>query len=84
MFVKMNHEEGYMDMWMNNMHNEYVDTINIPPHTSAFYLFHIDSRPGYAAPVGTTTGNGALGNWVFHCHIFQHGENGMMSFLRVE
>jgi len=83
MFMTMHHEEGYMDMWMVNPENEYVDTVNIPPHTSAFYLFKVDERPGYAAQAGTTTGDGAAGDWVFHCHIFQHGENGMMSFLRV-
>jgi len=83
MFMHMNHDEGYMDMWNVNSENEYVDTVNIPPHTSVFYLFNIDERPGYAAEAGTELGNGAAGDWVFHCHIFQHGVNGMMSFLRV-
>lgn len=83
MYMTMHHEEGYMDMWMVNPENEYVDTINIPPHTSAFYMFEVDERPDYAAEVGTTNGDGAAGDWVFHCHIFQHGENGMMSYLKV-
>ena len=23
------------------------------------------------------------GNWMFHCHVIEHQENGMMSYLRV-
>lgn len=83
-FVKMNHDEGYMDVWHVNDQNEFVDTINVPPHTSVYYSFKIDERPDYGASAGETLGYGAEGDWVFHCHIFQHGENGMMSFLRVE
>ena len=83
MFMTMHHDEGFMDMWMVNAENEYMDTVNIPPHTSSFYMFEVTERPDYAADVGTMLGDGAEGDWVFHCHIFQHGENGMMSFLRV-
>ena len=83
MFMTMHHEEGFMDMQMVNSENEYMDTVNVPPHTSVFYMFEVSERPGYAAEAGTTMGDGAEGDWVFHCHIFQHGENGMMSFLRV-
>jgi len=83
MFMNMHHDEGFMDMWMVNAENEFVDTINVPPHTSVFYMFEVTERPDYAAEVGTQSGAGAAGDWVFHCHIFQHGENGMMSFLRV-
>jgi FtsP/CotA-like multicopper oxidase with cupredoxin domain len=83
MFMTMNHDEGYMDMWTVNPENEYIDTVNIPPHTSAFYLFDVPERPDYGAEAGTTLGDGSVGDWVFHCHILQHGENGMMSFLRV-
>ena len=83
MYMTMHHEEGFMDMWNVNAENEYVDTVNVPPHTSVFYLFEVEDRPVFGAPVGTMIGGGATGDWVFHCHIFQHGENGMMSFLRV-
>ena len=72
-----------MDMWMVNPENEFMDTINVPPHTSVFYMFEVTGRADYAAAVGTISGEGTTGDWVFHCHIFQHGENGMMSFLRV-
>ena len=83
MFMTMHHEEGYMDMWNVNTENEYVDTINVPPHTSVFYLFEVEDRPTFGSAVGSVSGGGAAGDWLFHCHIFQHGENGMMSFLRV-
>lgn len=83
-FMRMNHEEGYMDLWSINEQKEFFDTINVPAHTSVFYTFEVSERPGYGADPGSTTGAGALGDWMFHCHMFQHGENGMMSFLRVE
>jgi len=83
MYMTMHHEEGYMDMWNVNTENEYVDTVNVPPHTSVFYLFEVDDRPVFGSAVGSTSGGGTTGDWVFHCHIFQHGENGMMSFLRI-
>jgi len=82
-YVSINEEEGYMDTWNINAHNEFIDTINIPPRTSVFYLFEVEDRPEFGAQVGSVSGGGATGDWVFHCHIFQHGENGMMSFLRV-
>ena len=83
MYMTMHHEEGYMDMWNVNTENEFVDTVNVPPHTSVFYLFEVDDRPVFGSAVGSSSGGGTTGDWVFHCHIFQHGENGMMSFLRV-
>lgn len=55
----------------------------VPPHTSLFYRFRVSERLPFGAMVGSSTPGGAAGDWVFHCHIFQHGENGMMSFLRV-
>lgn len=55
-------------------HDEYLDTALIPPNTSLFYNVHIGD------PLGT---GGAAGRWLKHCHIFQHGEGGMMSELIV-
>ena len=83
MFATTNQDEGYVDVWYVNEENEYVDTVNIPPRTSAYYLFQVEDRPEYGASPGAASEGGANGDWVFHCHIFQHGENGMMSFLRV-
>lgn len=83
MFMTMHHEEGYMDMWNVNAENEYMDTVNVPPHTSVVYLFEVDDRPVFGSAVGSTSGGGTTGDWLFHCHIFQHAENGMVSFLRI-
>lgn len=83
-YMRMNHEDGYMDVWRINEHHEFFDTINVPPHTSVFYTFEVSERPDFGADPDSSTGNGALGDWMFHCHMLQHGENGMMSFLRVE
>ncbi len=55
--------------------DEYVDTILLPGETSVFV------RMPLADPVG---GGAAAGRWMRHCHILQHGENGMMSELVVD
>lgn len=83
-YLYMNHEAGYMDMWDINDQHEYVDTLDIPPHTSVLYTLEVKGRPGIGAGINSKDGSGVLGDWMLHCHIFQHGENGMMSFLRVE
>jgi len=56
-------------------HVEYEDTTHIPSNTSLVFLVDI------ADPNGD---GGAAGRWMKHCHIFQHGEAGMMSELVVE
>jgi len=81
--MTMHHEESYIDILNVNAKNEYVDTINVPHHTSVFYLFEVDDRPMLGSAVGSTSGGNTDDDWVFHCHIFQHGENSMISFLRV-
>jgi len=55
-------------------HVEYEDTTHIPAHSSL--LMHVE----LADPNGD---GGAAGRWMKHCHIFQHGESGMMSELVV-
>ncbi len=56
-------------------HVEFEDTTHIPSNTSLVFLVDI------ADPNGD---GGAIGRWMKHCHIFQHGESGMMSELVVE
>ena len=53
---------------------ELEDTTHIPANSSL--LFHVE----IADPHGD---GGAAGRWMKHCHIFQHGESGMMSELVV-
>jgi FtsP/CotA-like multicopper oxidase with cupredoxin domain len=55
-------------------YDEFEDTVNIPGETSVLV------RVELADPLGT---GAAAGRWMRHCHILQHGENGMMSELIV-
>ncbi len=66
--------EGYV--WP---YKELRDTIDIPPQHKLVFRMKIDDRP---LPDETTSG-GALGRWNFHCHIFSHAVNGMISELVV-
>jgi FtsP/CotA-like multicopper oxidase with cupredoxin domain len=56
-------------------HTELEDTILLPGETSVFVRVRLDD------PVGN---GGAVGRWMRHCHILQHGEAGMMSELVVD
>ncbi len=47
---------------------EQKDTINVPPVTEIKLGVHYDDRPGM---------------WMFHCHILDHAEAGMMGMLHV-
>ena len=58
---------------------EFSDNIDIPPGYTLTFRVRIDPRP---LMDGKTPG-GALGRWLFHCHIFFHATNGMLSELVV-
>jgi FtsP/CotA-like multicopper oxidase with cupredoxin domain len=58
---------------------EFRDNIDIPNGYRLNFAVKLDPRP---MPDGTTPG-GALGRWLFHCHIFFHATNGMLSELVV-
>jgi FtsP/CotA-like multicopper oxidase with cupredoxin domain len=60
-------------------YREFRDNIDVPAQYTLTYRIKIEDRP---LPDGTTLG-GALGRWVFHCHIFFHHTNGMLSELVV-
>jgi hypothetical protein len=56
-------------------HNEFVDSIDIPPATSLVYRVRMDDRPfDFASLTG-----GAAGRWAMHCHILFHAGIGMIS-----
>jgi FtsP/CotA-like multicopper oxidase with cupredoxin domain len=55
-------------------YDEFEDTTLIPPHTSLIYRVKLEDING---------DGGAAGRWLKHCHIFQHGADGMMSELIV-
>ncbi len=48
---------------------EWKDTINIPMKTTARFLVLFDERPG---------------TWMFHCHILDHADAGMMGMIMLE
>jgi FtsP/CotA-like multicopper oxidase with cupredoxin domain len=58
---------------------EFRDEVDIPPGATLHFKIKLADRP---MPDGTTMG-GALGRWMFHCHIFFHAELGMLSELVV-
>jgi FtsP/CotA-like multicopper oxidase with cupredoxin domain len=60
-------------------YNEFRDTVDIPPGFTLVFKIKITDRP---KADGVTMG-GALGRWLFHCHIFFHAELGMLSELVV-
>jgi FtsP/CotA-like multicopper oxidase with cupredoxin domain len=73
-YEHVDEESGSITTW-DVGYDEYIDTILLPGDTSVFV------RMPLADPVG---GGAAAGRWMRHCHIFQHGENGMMSELVVD
>ena len=58
---------------------QWVDNLHVPPHYREYFRVRLDPRP---LADGVTPG-GALGRWVFHCHIFFHHGDGMVSELVV-
>ncbi len=58
---------------------EFRDNVDIPAGDTLPFRVKVEDRP---LADGDTPG-GALGRWMFHCHIFFHAELGMMSELVV-
>jgi FtsP/CotA-like multicopper oxidase with cupredoxin domain len=59
------------------LYPEFRDNVDIPAQYTLTFRIKLDPRPMMD---GKTTG-GALGRWLFHCHIFFHATNGMLSEL---
>jgi FtsP/CotA-like multicopper oxidase with cupredoxin domain len=47
---------------------EWADTVNVPAHEKVRIGMYFDDRPGM---------------WMFHCHILDHAELGMMGMLHL-
>lgn len=58
---------------------EFRDNMDLPPHYRLIFRVRLDPR---ALADGVTPG-GALGRWIFHCHILFHHADGMLSELVV-
>jgi FtsP/CotA-like multicopper oxidase with cupredoxin domain len=67
------HLHGYFFMPLDE-HDQPVkplawkDTLNVPMKTTLRFLVHFDERPG---------------EWMFHCHILDHAEGGLMGTVLV-
>jgi FtsP/CotA-like multicopper oxidase with cupredoxin domain len=58
-------------------YREFIDNIDVPSGYTLTFRVHLDDRE---LKDGMTLG-GALGRWLFHCHIFLHHHQGMISEL---
>lgn len=72
---------------------EEKDTVRLPKRPGARMrsrtvtrvAVHFDDagREGQITASGGTAGAGTSGGWMFHCHINEHSDRGMMSYLQV-
>ncbi len=76
----------------NFNYNEFLDTIDVYSGQTYVYNVLLEDRPRFCdqssgnppttgpvlGPCITATNGGALGRWLFHCHIAAHGVLGMM------
>ncbi len=58
---------------------EFVDVVDVPGLMQVVYRIRLDDR---VQGDGVTTG-GAIGRWLFHCHLFHHALIGMITELVV-
>jgi FtsP/CotA-like multicopper oxidase with cupredoxin domain len=49
-------------------HRSWKDTVNVPKHATVRFIVRFEDYPG---------------KWMFHCHILDHEDNGMMGVLEV-
>ena len=62
------HLHGYFFRVLDEAVPEWKDTVNVPAHSSLDIAVVFDERPGM---------------WMYHCHILDHAEVGMMGHLHV-
>jgi FtsP/CotA-like multicopper oxidase with cupredoxin domain len=49
-------------------YRSWKDTVNVPKHATVRFIVRFDDYPG---------------RWMFHCHILDHEDHGMMGVLEV-
>jgi FtsP/CotA-like multicopper oxidase with cupredoxin domain len=62
------HLHGYFFQVLDAAVPEWKDTVNVPAHSELALAVSFDERPGM---------------WMYHCHILDHAEVGMMGHLHV-
>jgi len=72
----------------NYSYHEFVDEIDIPAGYTLTFRVRLADRPNFYDDKGkvlevATPNGGALGRWLFHCHILFHATLGMISELDV-
>jgi FtsP/CotA-like multicopper oxidase with cupredoxin domain len=50
-------------------YRRWKDTVNVPKHETVRFIVRYDDNPGL---------------WMFHCHILDHEDHGMMGVLQVK
>lgn len=90
-FVDMDNPENNSIVEFSEV--ELKDTIRVPARPGAFMrsrailraavVFDDAGRTGQVEAFGKSPAPGHSGGWVFHCHILEHADKGMMSFLEV-
>ncbi len=73
-FSRTDEDAGTLTTW-DAGRDEFEDTTLLPGETTLMLRFRIEDVVG---------DGGAAGRWMRHCHILQHGENGMASELVVD
>src|SRR6185503_20978353 len=77
-------------------YDEFIDSIDVYPRQTLVFRVRLDDRPRLCdssgssadpgpvfAPCAEAPCGGAVGRWLFHCHIFHHSGLGMMGELVV-
>ena len=59
------------------LYREFRDNVDVPSSQTLTFRVRLDDR----ALADEATAGGALGRWLFHCHIFFHAHQGMISEL---
>jgi FtsP/CotA-like multicopper oxidase with cupredoxin domain len=90
-FVDMDNPENNRVVPFTNV--EFKDNIRLPARPGAAMRsrtilrvavsFDDTGREGLTEAFGKSPSPGHSGGWVFHCHILEHADHGMMSFVEV-
>lgn len=64
---------------LREYHTEFLDVVDVPGRSQIVYRMELEDR---VQADGVTTG-GAIGRWLFHCHLFHHASLGMITDLVV-
>jgi len=64
-------------------YNEFIDNWDLHAGQGLEFRVLLEERPSVAEILAGGEGGGAVGRWLFHCHILHHAALGMLSELVV-